>query len=204
MADIAELHQQEARELPVRQHSKLIFQQFALACHQLCHRTPDLRRYLISRFKPDIHQYLVEETLNNTSYKQAINSIHQDAVRTAIESSSSKLFNGQPPTIATAEQTLPRKTKTTIAQLRTRHSQILGQYMKRIEPTAHNHCHDCGHSPHDTHHIIDCPSKPTKLTVESLWTALTEAAKHLKLAIDDDDDPTTPSRSAAMAEVKIR
>ena len=49
MADIAELHQ-EARELPVRQHNELIFQQFAIACHlpqhhshQLCHRPPDDR-----------------------------------------------------------------------------------------------------------------------------------------------------------------
>ena len=47
MADVIELHQ-EARELPVRQHSELISQQFAIACHlpqhpchQLCHRPPD-------------------------------------------------------------------------------------------------------------------------------------------------------------------
>ena len=49
MADVIELHQQ-ARELPVRQHNKLISQQFAIACHlpqhpchQLCHRPPDDR-----------------------------------------------------------------------------------------------------------------------------------------------------------------
>ena len=49
MADVAELHQ-EARELPVRQHSELISQQFTIACHlpqhpyhQLCHRPPDDR-----------------------------------------------------------------------------------------------------------------------------------------------------------------
>ena len=68
MADVAELHQ-EARELPVRQHNELISQQFAIACHlpqhpchQLCRRTPDdrpeLRRSLIGRFKPNIHQFL--------------------------------------------------------------------------------------------------------------------------------------------------
>ena len=158
-------------------------------CHQLCHRPPDVRperrRFLIGRFKPNIQQYLAEEPLGNTSYKLAISSIHQDAVRTAIESSSSKLPIDLPPPIATAEQTLPRKTRTILAQLRTGHSRILGQYVNSIGPTAHIHCHNCGQSPHDTHHLFDCPSKPTTLTVESLWTAPTETAKHLNLAIDE-------------------
>ena len=160
MACDAELHQ-EAQELPVNQHNELISQQFAIACHlpqhpchQLCHRPPDdrlhRRRFLIGRSNDDIHQYLAQEPLNNTSYKSAFNSIHQDAVRTSIESSSSKLLNGRQPFNATAEQTLPIKTRTILAQLRTGHSQILGQYMNRIDPTARNHCHDCGHSPNDT------------------------------------------------------
>ena len=132
MADVAELHQ-EARKLPVRQHSELISQQLTIACHlprhpchQLCLRPPDdrpdRRRSLIGRFIPSIQQYLAEEPLSNTSYKSAISSNHQDAVRTAIEDSSSKLLNGRPPTIATAEHTLPRKTRTILAQLRTGHS----------------------------------------------------------------------------------
>ena len=195
MAYAAKLHQ-EAWDLPVRQHNELISQQFAIACHLsqhpchlLCHRPlddrPERRRSLIGRFRPNIKQYLADEPLSNTSYKSAISSIHQDAVRTAIESSSSKLLNGRPPPIATAEQTLPRKTITILAQLRTGYSRILGQYMNRIDPTARNNCHDCGQSPHDTHHLFDCPSKPTTLTVVSLWTALTETTEHLNLAIDE-------------------
>ena len=100
---------QEARELPVcqhneliSQHNELISQQFAIACHlplhhshRLCHRPPDdrpdRRRSLTGRLKPNIEQYLPEEPLSNTSYKSAISSIHQDAVRTATESSSSQL-----------------------------------------------------------------------------------------------------------------
>ena len=134
---------------------------------------------------PNIQQYLAEEPLSNISYKSAISSIHQDAVRTAIESSSSKLPNGRPPPIATAEQTLPKKARTILAQLRTGHSRILGQYMNRIDPTARNHCHNCGQFPHDTHHLFDCPSKQTTLTVESLWIAPTETVKHLNSAIDE-------------------
>ena len=98
MTDVAELHK-EARELPVRQHNELISQKFAIACHlpqhpshQLCHRPPDdqpeRRQSLIGRLKPNIQQYLAKEPLSNTSYKSAISSIHQDAVRTAIERSS--------------------------------------------------------------------------------------------------------------------
>ena len=132
MADVVELHQ-EPRELPVGQHNELISQQFALTCHlpqhpchQLCHRLPDdrpdRRRSLISRLKPNIQKYLAEEPLNNTSYKSAIS-------RTAIESSSLILPNDRLPSIATAEQKLPSKTRTILAQLRTGHSQILGRYM---------------------------------------------------------------------------
>ena len=195
MADVAKMHH-EARELPARLHNDVISQQFALACHlpqhpchQLCHRPPDdrpeRRRSLIGRIKKNIRQYLVEELLSNTSYKSTISSIHQDVVRTVIESSSSKLCNGRPPPITTAEQTLPRKTRTILTQLHTGHRHILGQYINRIDPTARNNCHNRGQSPHDTHHLFDCPSKPTTLTVESLWTALTETAKHLNLAIDE-------------------
>ena len=140
---------------------------------------------MTGRLKPNIQQYLAEEPLSNASYKPAISSIHQDVVRTVIESRSSKLLNGRPPPVATAEQTLPRKTRTILAHLRTGHSRILGQYMNRIDPTARNHCHNCGHSHHDTHHLFDCPSKLTTLTVESLWTAPTETAKHITLAIDE-------------------
>ena len=171
MADIVELHQ-EARELPVRQHNELILQQFSIACHlsqhtchQLCHRPPDdlpeRRRSLIGRFKPNIQQYIAIEPLSNTNYKSAISSIHQNAVRTAIESSSSKLPNGRPPPNNTAEQTLRRKTRNMLAQLSTGHSRIRGQYMNRIDPTARNLCHNCGQSTHDTHHLFDCHSKPT-------------------------------------------
>ena len=138
-------------------------------CHQLCHRPPDdrseRRRSLIGRFMPNIQQYLAEEPLNNTSYKAAIRSIHQDVARTAIDSSSSKLLYGRLPPIATTEQTLPRKTRTILAQLRTGHSRILGQYINRIDPIARSHCHNCGHLPHDTHHLFDFPSMPT-----TLWT----------------------------------
>ena len=195
MADVAELHQ-KARELPVRQQDDLISQQIAIACHlqqhpchQLCHISPDDRperqRFLIGRFKPNIQQNLAEEPLCSTSYKSAISSIHQDAVRTAIESSSSILLSGLPPLIATVDQTLPRKTRTILTQLRTSHSRILGQYTKRIVPAARNHCHNCGHSLHETHHLFEFPPKPTTLTVESPWTAPTETAKHLNLAIDE-------------------
>ena len=164
IADVTELHH-EARELTVRQHNELISQQVAIACHlpqhpchQLCHRPPDdrpeRRRSLIGQLRPNIQQCLAEVPLSNTSHKSEISNIHQDVVRIFIESSSSRLLIGRPPPIDTAEQTLPRKTRTTLAQLRTGHSHILGQYMNRIDPTTRNYCHNCGHSPHDTHHLL--------------------------------------------------
>ena len=184
-------HRRRSCRLLKKQHSELISKQFALAyhlpqhpCHQLCLRPPDdlpgRQRSMIDRFKPNIQQYLAEVRPNNTSYKWAI---IQDTVRTAIENSSSKLLNGRPPPIATAEQTLSRKTRTILEQLRTGHNRKFCQYINGIDSTKRNHYHDCGHSPHDIHHLFDYPSKPTTLTVELLWSAPTETAKHLNLAI---------------------
>ena len=166
MAGDAELHQ-EAQELQVNQHNELISQLFSVACHlpqhpchQLCHRPPDdrlhRRRFLIGGSKNNIQQYFAQDPLNNTSYRSAFHCIHQDAVRTAIESSSSKLLNGRQSLNATTEQTLPMKTRTVLVQLCSGHCRILGQYMHRIDSTAHNLCRGCAHSPHDTHHPCVC------------------------------------------------
>ena len=94
MADVAELHQ-EASNLSVRQYNELISQPFAMACRlpqHPCHRPPDARperrRSLIGLSNLNIQQYLAEEPLCNTSYKSSVCSILQDAVRSAIESSS--------------------------------------------------------------------------------------------------------------------
>ena len=199
MADVAELHQ-EARELPVRQNNELISQQFALACHlpqkschQLCLRSPDdrsdRRRSLIGRFWPNIQQYLAEEPINNTSYKSAISSINQDAVWTAIESSSWKLLNVR--TNTTKED--KNYTGTTA-------------YRSQLYPwSVHEHNRSDSAQPlarlwslwslwsvarlwsfaswHPSPFLY--PSKPTTLTVESLLTAPNETAKHLNLAIDE-------------------
>ena len=140
---------------------------------------------MTGRFRPNIQQCLAEEPLSNTRYMSAISSIHQDVVRIVVERSSSKLLNGRLPPIAATEQTLPRKTRTILAQLRTCHSRILGQYTNSIDPTTRNHCHTCGHSSHDTNLIFDCPSKPTTQTAESLFSAPIETTKHLNLAIDE-------------------
>ena len=80
-------------------------------------------------------------------------------------------------------QTLSRKKSAILAQLCTIHSRIIGQYMNIVDSTLRKHSHHCDHLPHDTHHLIVCPSKPTTLTVFTQWTAPTEAAKHLNLAI---------------------
>ena len=102
----------------------------------------------------------------------AISSIQLEAVRTAIERISSKLLNGRPPPIVTAELTLLRKTRSILAKPLSGHCGILGQCTKRLEQTARNYCLDYGHSPSGTHHFFHCPSKPPALTVELLLMAL--------------------------------
>ena len=90
------------------------------------------------------------------------------------------------PTISEEEKRLPRKTRCTLAQIRSGYSIFLNSYNHRIDPSSSEGCPDCGQVPHDSLHLFNCPKKPTSLAVDSLWTAPIDAAKFLGLDIEED------------------
>ena len=97
--------------------------------------------------------------------------------------------------ISTLEINLPRKTQTTLSQLRSGYSMFLNSYLARIKPAEHtDHCPDCGQAGHTTQHLFQCPSKPTELEPRTLWEDPPAAATFLGLPtfqdpgeLDDND-----------------
>ena len=74
-----------------------------------------------------------------------------------------------PPEIAREERSLPRTTRSTLAQLRAGYSTFLRSYMARIGHEVEDACPECGEEDHSTLHIFNCPSRPTTLSVVDLW-----------------------------------
>ena len=75
------------------------------------------------------------------------------------------------PPINKSEQTLPRKTRRTLAQLRTNKSPVLKTYLHKIDPQNHPSplCPVCNTQNHDSRHLFTCTSLPTHLTPIDLW-----------------------------------
>ncbi|KAI5718738.1 hypothetical protein M8J77_026074 [Diaphorina citri] len=47
---------------------------------------------------------------------------------------------------------------------------LLQHYMARIDPSVPDRCPRCSGSPHDVHHLFNCPDLPTILDPTALWT----------------------------------
>ena len=107
---------------------------------------------IISAASKTIHTSIVQEHLLNCPYN--------------------KLLNAHYPEVSHSEQSLPRRIRRILAQLRTIKSPILMAYKHHIDPTNYPSpaCPLCSHTPHDTNHLFNCPVIPTTLTVQDLWT----------------------------------
>lgn len=85
-----------------------------------------------------------------------------------------------PPTISETEKTLHRKTRSTLAQLRSGFSCILQKYLSRIDE-----CLSCSGSPHDVEHLFNCAAKPMTLVNKDLWTNPVKVSAMPDLATND-------------------
>lgn len=195
MTPIHHLHS-ETKILPVKEHCNMLSKQFLLTKHLPEHPNhrnlpPDtpldriMKKTLETNFGHEIRQMIPANGLNSDNLKSKINEIHTSTVRNTLRD---RPFNGvlhaRPPEIDKSESTLPRKTRTTLAQLRSGYSPFLNSYMSRINEETTDTCPQCGNGPHDTNHVFSCPDKPTSLTPESLWNSPREVAAFLGLEIE--------------------
>ena len=75
--------------------------------------------------------------------------------------------------------TVPRATRSTLAQLRSGHCARLSTYLHRLGRADSDLCPECRSAPHTTSHLFVCPSHPTSLSVTDLWTKPWDAAVFL-------------------------
>ena len=174
-------------------HEPLIL--FDHPSYSLVNRGPlerNLRKYAGREYKENIESFIPRGGLNQANLKLGMKSIHTVDVRSAINSySTNPITANRHPPIDGSEQELPRRTRATLEQLRSRWCHIPKHYMSRINHEIQDICPNCGTSPHYVHHLFNCPRKPTTLEITSLWTNPIEAEIFLYLDTEENDDETT-------------
>ena len=188
---------EETEILPVKEHSELLTDQFLLSMHRphhpnhhLLHATPkqrDMRNTILDN-RPKIQKYLTQNPLSDTVYKRKLKTIHKDIVKGTISNyPANKVLSSHPPKVNTEEEkSLPRITRSTLAQLRSGYSSHLNCYLHRINAAETDRCPKCNIHEHTSLHLFDCPSNPTQLEVKDLWKKPKATAEFLGLTIDVD------------------
>src|SRR6267154_2768604 len=106
------------------------------------------------------------------SISQNLKTIHTIAVKECLMSyEPNPILSQLAPDINQSEQSLPRKTRRILAQLRTGKSPILMAYLNAIDPKSYPSpsCPLCKSHAHTTQHLFPCPSIYTILTPRDLW-----------------------------------
>ena len=143
-----------------------------------------MRKTLLTCHGEEIRELCPDEVLQTSRYKSGLQSIHTTAVQKTIEDQADNQVLGAPaPKINKSERELPRKTRTTPAQLCSGYSSFLSSYLFRIKArgSVTDKCPDCHEHPHTTSHLFVCPANPTHLTPRALWEQPTNVAAHLGL-----------------------
>ena len=194
MTDVEHLHN-EAKIMPLKDHCEMLSKQFLLSTQKPNHpnRTqldgppPDrqMKKTLVSKFGAEISSISTPD-IDDSTYKKQLKKIHTNSVSSTLKQMKNKILKTRPPEINDSEKTLPRSTRTTLAQLRSGYSKYLNSYNSRIDPNIEDKCPQCQAS-HTTEHLFKCPRNPTRLTVRDLWTKPVETARFLNLAHNDND-----------------
>ena len=150
------------------------------------------KRNTIMKYKPNLEQHLQgSSNISNDEYKQMNKAIHTESVRETILSyNTNKVLNERPPEINESESQLPRKSRTTLAQLRSSYSPFLNTYLHRINRAENPLCPNCNAEEHTTCHLFNCQQKPTNLTEKDLWDKPKQVAEFLHLPMNEElEDP---------------
>ncbi|MCP4055272.1 MAG: reverse transcriptase family protein [Mesoflavibacter sp.] len=200
MTDIDHLHH-ETKVMKVKPHCDMLSQQFLLATQRPDHPNRidltapppprQMKKTLASTFGDKIKRISVPD-ISDDQYKKRLKDVHTSCVRDQIlNMAPNKVLQATPPKISETEKTLPRTTRTTLAQLRSGYSNYLNSYKARISQNQPDPVSDlcplCNAESHTTTHLFSCPNNPTTLTVRDLWSKPLEAARFLNLARNDDD-----------------
>ena len=162
----------------------MISQQFLLSTQQANHPnhhqirdTPPprpMKQTLDMQHGSKVKQMTRDEVLDENSYKTKLKQIHTKTVKDTIDKrTANKVLGTRPPEIDQSENILPRKTRSTLCQLRSGYSSFLNNYLPK-KSEKEDKCH--------------CLADPTTLTPMSLWKEPRRAAEFLGLELDQPED----------------
>ena len=164
MTNVDHLHA-ETLTMPVKDHCSMLAKQALLSSARTNHPNHKDITAMPSRImKPTLTTAFAEAVLpltldgivvDDTNYKEGLKSIHTSCVQDTIAKQVNKILNAPPPKIDDSEKDLPRRTRTTLSQLRSGYSPFLQSYLARIMPNEHqNLCPKCQTSPHTKTHQL--------------------------------------------------
>jgi len=122
-------------------------------------------------------------TTTNETIKHNIKINHTKAVEDYINSQvNNELIDAKPPVINPEDESLPRGTNRTLAQLRDDKSPFLFSYLNKIDPQNHpsSLCPLCKADIHDTKHLFSCIHIKTHLKLLDLWNEPVAVAELLQ------------------------
>ena len=190
MSSIDHLHQ-ETKVIPIKPHCELLTKQFLSSAHVPDHpghkhlNKPATKRRMkltLNIYENEVSSKFESLPATTQSRKSVLKTLHTETVQKVLDRyNPNPVLNKTPPKINPEEVFLTRKSRTELARLRSGFSRTLNSYLSRVDPDTPDNCPKCTQSPHNSIHLFSCPSNPTHLTVESLWTKPKEAAEFLKL-----------------------
>ena len=199
MSKIEHLHS-EAKLLQVKDHCDLLTKQYVATMHHSEHPNHHIAQEhhippRVMRQTPMLTHKKDLPIINLDplpSKKILLSTIHTQAVEEAISKlPPNQVLNAPAPEISKDEVKLPRKTRSTLSQLRSSYSPFLQSYMYRINKAESDRCPKCLVNEHTTDHLFNCPANPTTLTARDLWANPIQAAEHLDLPTTELEDNMT-------------
>ena len=177
--------------MPVKDHLEMLSSQYLVSALRDDHpahesvtrpaRRRDKKQTLRSRHYDDVSSNLVNGSLPAGAYPETKRLLHTQFVNKAIESQGNNLVLGIPsPDVDQSESQLPRHHRTTLSQLRSGYCTKLRGYQHRVGRADSPTCQHCNNDEYESvHHIFNCPSNPTDLSVIDLWHRPVQVATHL-------------------------
>ena len=172
----------EAIELPVEDHLRLLSAQFlaralqeGLPSHQhvmLDRGRMPMKETLRSKVIEEVQPYLnANGKVDAGDFHRIQQAIHTDIVAKTVDRlGGSRVLNTHPLPVDKSEAALPHLVRSTLSQLRSGFCSRLKSFQFRIGGVPDDLCPECGSQSHDTNHIFNCQTHPTRLTTESLWS----------------------------------
>ena len=140
----------------------------------------NMKETLSSAFISHLEPHLTDNVLPPGAYPETLKAVHTSFVQSSIAKiGANPILNEIPPAVDKSEAELPRKTRTTLSQLRSGHSLSLESFKMRIGLAQTSACPECGADAHTTNHLFSCPNFPTTLTPRDLWLQPKRVARFL-------------------------